>query len=234
MLLLLLACHKPTPSPDVVASVAEPAVEEAAQKPALPALGKPPGELPAFPSETRGPAMCADGRGAFEFWIGEYPGPVIDVGPPVTLRGKTHPCALDAIAACTVPTGLYHPWVPETEVMFATVQPILRYQVKAEQTYAGAQLKVGADLKVISYLSEGFCLVQVGEGEIFDAECPAESETLVLLPETRPSNQLIQVSCTEGSKVWIEDTALMSAEGVVQGQMIGYGEVGPAKRDAVK
>ena len=229
MLLLLLACHKPTPTPDVEASVAEPVVDPAAQKPA-PALGKPPAALSPFPPEGDGPAMCADGRGAFAFWIGEYPGPIIDVGQPVTLRGKTHPCAVDAMAACTVPAGLYHPWVPETEVLFATVQPILRYQVKATQDYAGQSLEADSELKVISYLAEGYCLVQVGEGEIFDAQCPSESESLVLVPETCPSNQLIQVACAEGPKVWIEDTALMGAPGVVEGTMLGYGEVGPAER----
>lgn len=231
MLLLLLACHKPTPNPEVVTSEVEPAVDQALQNPAPPTLGKPPGELAAFPSEGRGPTLCPDGRGAFAFWTGEYPGPIIDVGEPVTVRGKTHPCATDAIAACTVPAGLYHPWVAENTVEFATVQPILRYQVKADQEYAGSPLATGADLKVISYLAEGYCLVQVGEGEIFDAECPSESETLVQIPESRPTTQLVQVACTGGGLVWIQDTALLAASGVMEGELLGYGEVGPAKRE---
>ena len=174
--------------------------------------------------------LCPDGRGAFAFWTGEYPGPIIDVGTPVTVRGKLHPCAVDTVAACTVPAGLYHPWVAENKTEFATVQPILRYQVKADQEYAGSPLAAGSDLKVISYLSEGFCMVQVGEGEIFDAECPSESENLVQIAETRPTTQLVQVTCTEGGLVWIEDTTLLAAAGVMNGELLGYGEVGPAKR----
>ncbi|MFT5584533.1 MAG: hypothetical protein ACI9VR_002118 [Cognaticolwellia sp.] len=236
MLLLLLACHKPTPNPEVLTSdvgpaVDQPAAEQAAQNPAPPALGTPPGELAAFPSEGRGPTLCPDGRGAFAFWTGEYPGPIIDVGTAVTVRGTLHPCAVDAIAACTVPAGLYHPWGAENKVEFATVQPILHYQVKTDQEYAGSPLAAGSDLKVISYLAEGYCLVQLGEGEIFDAECPSESESLVQIPETRPSNQLVQVTCTEGTKVWVEDTALLAAAGVMEGQLLGYGEVGPATRE---
>ncbi len=234
MLLLLIACHKPTPNPEVVASVAEPGTEAAADKVDPPKLGAPPAAMPTFPSEGDGPAMCPDGRGAFAFWVGEYPMPILDVGEAVTLRGKTHPCALDAAAACTVAPGLYHPWVPESTTRFATVQPILRYEVKADQEYAGGTLKAGTELKVISYLAEGFCLIQQGDGPISDAECPAESETLVKVPETRPSTQLIGVACTEGSTVWIEDSVLQAAKGVLPGELIGYGEVGPAQRGAAQ
>ena len=240
MLLLLLACHKPTPNPEGMtldvestadpSAADQPAVEKPAQSPATPALGTPPGELPAFPSEGGGPTLCPDGRGAVAFWIGEYPGPIIDVGAPVTVRGKLHPCAVDAVAACTVPAGLYHPWAAENNTGFATVQPILRYQVKADQEYAGSPLAAGSDLKVVSYLSEGICMVQVGEGETFDAECPEEGENLVEIAETRPTSQLVQVTCTEGGLVWPEDTALLAASGVMEGRLLGYGEIGPAKR----
>ena len=79
MLLLLLACHKPTPNPEGMtldvestadpSAADQPAVEKPAQSPATPALGTPPGELPAFPSEGGGPTLCPDGENIF---YGEY------------------------------------------------------------------------------------------------------------------------------------------------------------------
>ncbi|MED5372236.1 MAG: hypothetical protein VX899_14550 [Myxococcota bacterium] len=236
MLLLLIACHKPAPeTPKVDAVVAPPTEDAPAEKPA-PELG-PPVSLPEFPPAGEAPAMCPDGRGAVAFWVGEYPEPVIDLGAPVTLQGRTHPCVADAIVRCEVPAGVVHPWWRDNAAVtgFATVQPIARYKVTQTHSSeiagngAGGELAVGTEISVLTYLAEGYCRMQVGQGPIFEATCPmVASQDFEELPAKGETLQLVQVQCVGGGSAWIHDKALVSAPGARPGQMLGYGEVGPA------
>ena len=167
---------------------------------------------------------------AAEAWQGEYPGPVVHVMSETRLLSRAEPCG-PIQGECTVPVGLYHPWASGA-LGFATVRPILKYRVTRDHIDdAEVSFSEGDLVEVTVYLGEGFCGMRIN-GQSESGYCPGvyEDDAFTLLnpeDESRPETQLFKARCADGGDGWIEVGAALTASGVEEGVIVGYGEVAP-------
>lgn len=172
---------------------------------------------------------CAGERLAFGFWQGEYPEPIVQLDAPITVTVTERACGGPA-RACAVPAGLLHPWAKADAVpgaRFATITTPATFEVVEAHEFAGKPVAVGDSIQVLSYLSEGLCLMQAG-GPPFEAMCP-DGRTKQVSDKT-VNLQVAQVPCEGGAPGWMKvDDALLATSGVRAGEMVGYGEVKKAK-----
>ena len=182
-------------------------------------------------------ARCADGQFVVPLWQGEYPSPIVQVGEGVTTRVALDPCA-KATRDCQLASGLYHPWAGESlgpaEVGFGTRLRTSRYTATKATSIAGVAVAAGAELEVLTYLSEGMCSMRHGD-VVFEEMCPGtaggDDTTWLEAPELAAApTQLIEVRCAgETRPFWLTvDDALLATKGVQEGVMLGYGQIGPA------
>lgn len=179
-----------------------------------------------------GDGLCAGGLHAAMTWQGEYPGPVVDVQQPVTLKFRRDPCST-VEGECTLAAGLYHPWAMARKATgFATVRPVLRYEATRNFTdEEGVSFQKGDIVEVTAYLGEGFCAFR-RNGVEDSGYCPNmfdEGVFTLLNPEAEqiPQIQLFEAPCQTGGSGWfVVDDALARPE-VKEGVITGYGEVGP-------
>jgi hypothetical protein len=240
LLLLALACAttpEAAPADPVTAPGSGPAPAAAVAPPA--AETPAPAARPLQPGDKEAgfTARCADGQVVVPFWQGEYPSPIVQIGEGVNTRVATDPCG-KANRDCALPPGLYHPWAGDSvgpaELGFGTRLRTSRYTAKQATTVAGVAVAAGAELEVLTYLSEGMCSMRHG-GVIFEEMCPGTTDgddaiwAEVAGPAGDPT-QLLEVRCTgETRPFWLTvDAALMATKGVQEGAMLGYGEIGPA------
>lgn len=185
-------------------------------------------------SATRAAGVCPAGASVESGWQGEYPEPILHVQQRVTVTAASEPCGAPSFE-CTVPEGLYHPWSTVTEAQFRTAKiPQVYRATQPVQAWADSgevTLPTGTEITIVLYMGEGQCVAEVG-GARHELTCPgvAEGDGMVLLSgEAAPDVQLLGVTCAEGRTGWVVDTALLSQPGVAEGQILGYGEVGPAQ-----
>lgn len=239
LLLFALACASmPEAVPPAPASgpipdaVAAPAAVPPTETPAPAAL-----PLRASDKEAGFMARCADGQFVVPLWQGEYPSPIVQVGEGVTTRVALDPCA-KATRDCQLASGLYHPWAGESlgpaEVGFGTRLRTSRYTATKATSIAGVAVAAGAELEVLTYLSEGMCSMRHGD-VVFEEMCPGtaggDDTTWLEAPELAAApTQLIEVRCAgETRPFWLTvDDALLATKGVQEGVMLGYGQIGPA------
>lgn len=172
---------------------------------------------------------CAGERLAFGFWQGEYPEPIVQLDGPISVTVTERACGGPA-RACTVPAGLLHPWAKADAIpgaRFATLTTPTTFEVVEAHELAGKPVAVGDQIKVLSYLSEGLCLLQAA-GPAFEAGCPDGRTKQV--GESTANLQVAQVPCDGAAPGWVKvDPALMSTAGVRTGEMVGFGEVKKAE-----
>lgn len=180
-------------------------------------------------------ARCSDGNVVFSFWQGEYPSPVVQLDKPLRTKVRKDPCGGTTVTGCTMPKGLYHPWAQDKHMpkgaSFAVRTMPERWRTTKTMGLGRTQRKAGTEVEVLSYLAEGFCMMKVDD-VLFEDTCPgvAGEGWTRIGPDDAPSQQLIEVPCEGGSTGWLEVTeGLMNQPGVREGEMQGYGEVGPAK-----
>lgn len=170
---------------------------------------------------------CPDGSSVFMNWEGEYPGPVVSVTREVQLTGRGEPCQEEAALACSVPTGLYHPW-GDRGAGFATIRGVDRYRATADRKLWDGEVSAGTEVEVIGYFGEGFCLFRI-LGQEMQGECPGMSpdDGFVEIPTPEVQQiQAFQVRCSNGVKAWVDvDDPLWEVDGVQRGAITGYGEV---------
>jgi hypothetical protein len=219
ILLTALACFGSTPS--------DPAPTPPVDKPVEVTPDTPPADVEDAPlSQAERDAgfegKCADGRLVVGFWSGEYPHPVVQVNSAVSAKVRDAQCG-ESTRACTVPPGLYHPWATEPDkpagAEFNTLTKPSRYTKSS-----GSE----RELVVLTYLAEGACLMQIDGGEVTEDMCPGTSDDGWVQDEAKPvpDVQLMRVACTNGDPGWVHvDEAFMALDGVVEGQMVGWGEV---------
>jgi hypothetical protein len=173
------------------------------------------------PAPEAAPGRCPAGVEPAPLWVGEYPGPVVEVTQAVTLPGRAAPCDAAATLTCTVPPGLYHPW-STLEAGFVTLSRVQRYRA----TRAHEGLDEGEIVEVTTYLAEGYCRWRV-RGRELDERCP-EDGFEELPAEPWDDLQTLGVDCREGRRAWLDAPALLATPGVREGVVLGYGEIGPA------
>lgn len=179
---------------------------------------------------------CADGQVVVPFWQGEYPSPIVQVTGAVRVKVALDPCGKPT-RDCALAPGLYHPWAqaahaPKAEVGYATRTRTQTLTAKKAVEVAGVSFAAGDSVEVLTYLSEGMCSMRA-KGVVFEEMCPGTtqgddavwSEPAGDVPRT----QLLEVRCGDAARPhWlVVDEAFMALDGVQDGEMLGYGEVGP-------
>jgi len=173
---------------------------------------------------------CTGRVSAIGFWQGEYPGPVVQVDTPLTVPAYVDPCDERPTTTCDVTPGLFHPWVQDTSVAFATVRGENHYRVVGDASVDGpdgtVKLAVGTQISVIAYHGEGFCGFRVAGVPHASGMCPEMASGLEAVDEPDlPEVQLMKPAC--GAWVVVDD-ALMARPEVREGQTLGFGDVAPA------
>lgn len=189
-------------------------------------------------------------RVIYNIWSTEYPSPVIDVNSKnkngtTVVVGYKNLQTLENSVPCEIKNGLYHPWsVSKNSAKgYLTIAKSPKYIVEKENSDLSDSkvlLKKGTLISEVVYLSEGFCY---GKGldnsagktkiKILDGfNCQAiedESKFRLISEGSEEQEQWIEVSCKAGGQVYIQDSELLKVTGVKEGEITGYGSVGPAK-----
>lgn len=173
---------------------------------------------------------------AYNFWSGEYPSPVIDVQADLNKTRKImgYPTLRkpNKKKSCTIKAGIYHPWSQDKTslINYYTIVPNVRYLVERSTMLDNIRLKKGDELNEEIYLSEGFCSYLLNGESAVETMClGAEDKRFKRIESpSHPAEQWLYLRCMEGDKLFVQDSDLLTQTGVVEGQIIGYGEV--AKR----
>jgi hypothetical protein len=195
---------------------------------------------------------------AYNFWSGEWPGPVADVnssqaGGKTTLKAYSslrNPVKANEVN-CTIKNGIYHPWAtpeqdPSIITYYSLVTPVDFKVVKATEYTpddGGAKMTIpaGATITNVVYYAENGCgaLINIGKKQIqAGADCPffLENKNFKRVSPTLDfQEQWLYMTCEEKGvdgknvKAFIRDQALLATPGVVEGCPTSYGSVGDSK-----
>ncbi len=171
-------------------------------------------------------------------WQGKYPGPIVDVKRDDAIPARSTPCASAPDRTCQPRPALYHPWsksLPAGPDRFVTVRGVDRWVFQAAHTMEGkdAPVAAGTVLEVLFYAGEGYCEQRLAGGAADVGPCPELWGDGVLERQgegaDRPETQLFRAPCGDGTEAWIEGSeAILELPSVSEGELIAYGQVGPA------
>jgi hypothetical protein len=179
-------------------------------------------------------------RLAYEFWSGEYPGPIIDLNSKssgtTTVPAQASVRDLSEPHACAIQNGVYHPWSGDKKslITFYTLTAVKSYQSEKDQEFNGQKIKKGDRISHVIYLAEGMCQARWGRpGEkdqpVEEFTCAELDDPLAFTPvEGRDDpflEQWLYVQCGDGKKAFVQDNQLLAAPGAKEGQLVTYGEV---------
>lgn len=179
-------------------------------------------------------------RLAYEFWSGEYPGPIIDLNSqtPGTTTVLAHASVRDLseTQSCAIQNGVYHPWSKGNKslITFYTLTAQKSYRAEKDHDLDSEKIKKGDTISHVVYLAEGSCQAQWSGREkkgrsvvVFscdELENPRDFKPLE--GQGDPFlEQWLYVRCGDGSKAFVQDKQLLAAPGAKEGQLVGYGEV---------
>lgn len=182
---------------------------------------------------------------AYNWWSGEYPGPVIDVTRKTTIQAHASVRKLGKTQSCTVKEGLYHPWSQDSTslINYYTLVDLTIYEAEKDTALEEAftvkedkpvVLKKGDQVTNEVYLSEGWCRAEVRTEKskyLIEYFCDAVLALKNRSPKSPFSvdEQWIYVRCEEGHKAFMQDIDFLNSPDVREGQILGYGEVGPGR-----
>ncbi len=188
-----------------------------------------------------GQGTCPDGRLVRPGWQGEYPMPILHVQTDAPLPARSSACAPQADRSCRPTPGVYHPWsrsLPPAGAKadrFVTVRGVDRWRMLREHRPEGWRetLPAGAVVEVLFYAGEGYCEERVEGGAVDVQPCPdlwPEGTAERIAPAEEPAEtQLVRVPCAQGGAAWLEGSAaIFEQASVAEGELIEYGQVGPA------
>jgi len=170
---------------------------------------------------------------AYNFWSGEYPLPVINVKPTkkkwTKIFGYSSLQKVDKKIACTIKSGLYHPWSKDTSsiINFYSIVPKIDYIVKKDTQLEDEMLNKGDKLENEVYLSEGYCKYTLNSKKSFESFCinNENREFKLIKHPTHNKEQWLYLECKEGYNIFIKDKDLLTEQNVSKGTIKGYGEV---------
>ena len=197
-------------------------------------------------------------RVVYRMWSSEYPSPVIDVNSRIkkgttVVEGFRNLQNLSVPVKCEIRNGLYHPWSESknSAIVYVTVAPHSMYVVAKTNSALDLQKKMqkGTIISEVIYLSEGFCsaVIRSNDPKIGSVaqpnigfECSAldNTENFTKISNENPgqsfrdsTEQWIYVACQNGGEAYVKDTTMLTAQGVQEGKVTGYGSVGPAPKN---
>lgn len=175
-------------------------------------------------------------------WLGEYPGPVIDVTRKVTVRSYQDILNLKGRKKCTIQKGIYHPWSTDagSTIGFLSIVGWNSYLIEKAFTSTEAfavdqsanapqkfHFKPYSKVLGVYHLAEGWCrgsYMSGKDGRRTDIEfyCPVITDNKrYSKPFEKKWNefheQWIMVRCEEGYTSHIQDITLLKKWGVKQG-----------------
>lgn len=185
---------------------------------------------------------------AYNYWSGEYPLPVADVTAKTTVKAYRSVRKLNRKVACTIDKGIYHPWSNNqgsvinfytlTNAVDAIVTDDFQDEIMWED-FGHSEMfapQKGDIINEIYYGSEGIC-----GGKLFELNsdptpvsfyCDSffEGNIDYLSKDTDLDwgEQWLYLRCDEGYNAFIQDYQLMTSPKVKEGQIWGFGSVGPA------
>lgn len=179
-------------------------------------------------------------RVAYSFWSGEYPGPVINVNAnkrgTTTIKGYASLRTKGARVSCQIKNGIYHEWseTPNSAITYYSVTALQSSQALRDTTVDSEySVPRGSTITNIHYQAEGYCGGTLrrpnGSVEHISASCDSILEGDIVRT-TKPDDfheQWLYLQCADGKKVFVQDKDLLSQPGIKEGQITGYGEVGP-------
>jgi len=170
---------------------------------------------------------------AYNFWSGEYPLPVINVKPSNKkwnkIWGYTSLRKINNKKACTIRSGLHHPWSKDVTsiINFYSVIPKIDYIVKKDTKLEEEPLQKGDKLENEVYLSEGYCRYTLNAKRSFDAFCISNKNKKFkqMKHPSHDKEQWLYLECKEGYNIFVKDEDLLTQPNVSEGSIKGYGEV---------
>ncbi len=168
---------------------------------------------------------------AYNFLSGEYPKPVIVVNSKSGWNKINGHLSLRKLAkkkACTIRSGVYHPWSNDKTslISFYSIRPRTSH-IAMSNTEIEDQ-KVEKEDKFINevYLSEGFCSYSLNGRKRVDINCIRDNKNFKTIEyPAHPSEQWLYLDCKEGYKVFVQDSELLTQSNITEGQITGYGKV---------
>jgi len=183
-------------------------------------------------------------RVSYQFWSGEYPGPVIDVGG--SNKGMTIVKAHRSLrnpgkpVNCEIKNGLYHPWSHEKNsvLSYYTVVATYNYLVLQDTLIDNDDSRLdpvravkGSSLQNVVYYGENICggtIVNTGARAEVSFSCEIVDDKLTF-KKTTPNDafveQWIHINCADSTKAFVQADALLKQRGVKRGDIADYGKV---------
>lgn len=195
-----------------------------------------------------------DTRVIYDIWSTEYPSPVIDVNSrnrkgTTTVKAHRFLQDLSSPVNCEIKNGLYHPWsqTARSAKGYYTVTKHQLYRANKKNNALDPKLQIseGSLISEVVYLSEGFCSAVLLSNEENQTKTTAkvidsfDCQTLIDNPlftslgtdKEIPDEQYVKLKCEDGTIAYANDEDMLAAQGAKQGQITGYGSIGPAPRD---
>ena len=181
-------------------------------------------------------AGVTDTRVAYNNWIGEYPGPVININAKkkgfTTIRAYRSFRKLKRPVSCSIKNGLYHPWskTKNSALTYYSLVALASYTALQDTVLEKNNIAKGALIDNVHAIGEGYCLGQLISGKAkksIDFSC-GDIDTPAFRTKNKEDHfheQWIYVSCRQGYKAFVQDSTLLKQSGVSQGRITGYGDV---------
>ena len=173
---------------------------------------------------------------AYNYWSGEYPQPVIDVGHNqnrwIKIKGYASLRKLVKRKVCSIRTGIYHPWSKDriSIINYYSIIPKVDYVAKKNTVLDGQKIKLGDKLENEIYIAEGSCSYLLNKKKQITTICIEDGaeDPAAFKQMKHPahhSEQWLYLNCREGYHVFVQDVDLLRQPNVRKGTISGYGEV---------
>ncbi|MDB2447464.1 hypothetical protein N9W79_02435, partial [bacterium] len=180
------------------------------------------------------------------YWSGEYPGPVVNIKKETLLNVFSSYKLPSKDKTCTVLRGQYHPWTKSPKREVVQGNKIRKYKLTSNRhiiqgplrnaklneknkkhTNVNLMIRKNAQVDVLSYFSEGVCLLRVGKQHI-ESDCPNTKNFTLIAPKKPQEHaplQFFKAGCKEGGKVWVKvEGSLFKKDTIEKGSIVQWGQ----------
>lgn len=163
-------------------------------------------------------------------WLGEYPTgyQLMDNVEVRTVQSPTNPAAN---GTCTLKKNtVIHPWAQKTQSEFVTLSGVSVWTAAKDLTLGyeedAIEVKAGTKMKQLSYLSEGICVIQVGD-QVLDDTCFDVEEGRANIVSQSPfsDREFFKTTCAEGHEAWMTSSVLSELVSDEADATVKYAEI---------